>query len=88
MDRFDASHECREVTCLYNSTNWWLEKMIEDPRNEVEIEPGATVAEVLGRLGVPADQARVLFVNNRAATLDHALEGGEQMGVFPALGGG
>lgn len=26
---FDASHECREVTCLYNSTNWWLEELIE-----------------------------------------------------------
>lgn len=40
MDRFDASHECREVTCLYNGVNWWLEKMIEDPREEIEIEPG------------------------------------------------
>ncbi|MGH0030078.1 MAG: radical SAM protein [Myxococcota bacterium] len=40
MDRFDASHECAEVTCLYNSVNWWLEKMIEDPREEIEIEPG------------------------------------------------
>ena len=40
MDRFDASHECREVTCLYNGVNWWLEKMIEDPRDEVEIEAG------------------------------------------------
>lgn len=28
LDGFDASHECREVTCLYNSTNWWLEEMI------------------------------------------------------------
>jgi hypothetical protein len=28
LQRFDASHECREVTCLYNSTNWWLEEMI------------------------------------------------------------
>ena len=37
---FDASHECREITCLYNSTNWWLEKLIEDPRGRVEIEPG------------------------------------------------
>ena len=41
MDRFDASHECREVTCLYNSVNWWLEKMVEDPRDEVAIEPSA-----------------------------------------------
>jgi sulfatase maturation enzyme AslB (radical SAM superfamily) len=36
MDRFDASHECREVTCLYNGVNWWLEKMIEDPRAELD----------------------------------------------------
>ena len=40
MDRFDASRECAEVTCLYNSVNWWLEKMILDPREEIEIEPG------------------------------------------------
>jgi sulfatase maturation enzyme AslB (radical SAM superfamily) len=40
MDRFDASRECGEVTCLYNGVNWWLEKMVEDPREQVEIEPG------------------------------------------------
>lgn len=28
LDSFDASHECREVTCLYNSTNWWLEELV------------------------------------------------------------
>jgi pyruvate-formate lyase-activating enzyme len=27
MESFDASHECRNVTCLYNSTNWWLEDL-------------------------------------------------------------
>ena len=36
LERFDASSECREVTCLYNGVNWWLEKMIEDPRASVE----------------------------------------------------
>jgi hypothetical protein len=40
LERFDASRECREVTCLYNGVNWWLEKMIEDPREQVEIAPG------------------------------------------------
>ena len=29
LDTFDASHECGQVTCLYNSTNWWLEELIE-----------------------------------------------------------
>jgi hypothetical protein len=40
LDRFDASQECREVTCLYNGVNWWLEKMIEDPREQLELAPG------------------------------------------------
>lgn len=30
LDQFDASHECREVTCLYNSANHMMEKLIED----------------------------------------------------------
>ncbi len=41
LDDFDASHECREVTCLYNSVNWWLEKMIADPTAKLEEEIGA-----------------------------------------------
>lgn len=31
LARFDAAHECREVTCLYNAANWWLEEAIRDP---------------------------------------------------------
>lgn len=37
--RFDAAHECREVTCLYNSTNWWLEDLIEHPQRLATLEP-------------------------------------------------
>ena len=40
LDRFDASQECREVTCLYNQANWWLEKMIGDPTLDLEAEIG------------------------------------------------
>jgi hypothetical protein len=40
LDRFDASKECREVTCLYNSVNWWLEKLIADPELAPEAELG------------------------------------------------
>jgi hypothetical protein len=28
LDRFDASAECREVTCLYNDVNWWLDGLV------------------------------------------------------------
>jgi wyosine [tRNA(Phe)-imidazoG37] synthetase (radical SAM superfamily) len=40
QDQFDASHECREVTCLYNDVNWWLEKLIADPMLDFEQEIG------------------------------------------------
>ena len=29
LDTFDAQCRCAEVTCIYNSTNWWLEDLIE-----------------------------------------------------------
>jgi wyosine [tRNA(Phe)-imidazoG37] synthetase (radical SAM superfamily) len=37
LDDFDASHECREVTCLYHGVNWWLEELIQDPDLGVEV---------------------------------------------------
>jgi sulfatase maturation enzyme AslB (radical SAM superfamily) len=39
MDRFDASRECQEVTCLYNGVNWWLEKLVHDPSADLALEP-------------------------------------------------
>ena len=29
LERFDASHECAEVTCLYHQVNWWIENAIK-----------------------------------------------------------
>jgi sulfatase maturation enzyme AslB (radical SAM superfamily) len=40
LDRFDASRECRDVTCLYNGVNWWLEKLTRDPHGEIETLAG------------------------------------------------
>jgi molybdopterin converting factor small subunit len=58
------------------------------PSVQVDIAPGQTVRQVLEQLGVPIDKARIIFVNARAAGLDDPLQGGEQLGVFPAIGGG
>jgi molybdopterin converting factor small subunit len=55
---------------------------------ELEIEPEETLGAVLARLGIPHEQTRILFINNRHATLDQPLHGGDQVAVFPAIGGG
>ena len=54
----------------------------------VDVEPGETIARVLEKLSVPLNQTRIIFVNHRAANLDQELVGGEELGVFPAIGGG
>jgi len=33
---FDASHECREVTCLYHEVNWWIEELVAAPETPIE----------------------------------------------------
>ncbi len=55
---------------------------------DVPIEPGQTVEQLLDALGVPIDQVRILFCNNRLIDRSHQLNGGENVGVFPAIGGG
>lgn len=35
---FDATRECREVTCLYNHANWWMEDLIEHPEKLDSLE--------------------------------------------------
>jgi organic radical activating enzyme len=30
IDRFNASRECRNITCIYGETNWWLEHLSAD----------------------------------------------------------
>ncbi|MBM3986084.1 MAG: radical SAM protein [Planctomycetes bacterium] len=36
---FDAAHECREVTCLYNNANWFVEDLIRHPEKLDELLP-------------------------------------------------
>jgi len=36
---FEASRECREVTCLYNHVNWYVEDLIANPARLDEIVP-------------------------------------------------
>ena len=37
IEKFDAANHCKEITCLYNSVNWWIEELIENgiPLSEV-----------------------------------------------------
>ena len=38
LQHFDASDRCKEVTCLYHGTNWWIEKLVESSVDPASLE--------------------------------------------------
>ena len=55
---------------------------------EVELPAGAAVGDLVRRLNLPRDQVKVTFVNGRARPTDWPLEPGDEVGIFPPIGGG
>jgi len=55
---------------------------------EVELPPGATLGNLLERLGIPAGVQKVVLVDGRLRASSEALEEGETVTVFPPLEGG
>jgi len=53
-----------------------------------DIRPDETVGSLLDRLGVPAKGVRLIFVDSRQQSPAHPLQGGEHIGIFPAIAGG
>ncbi len=54
----------------------------------VEVEDGLTVGELLGALGLPPGEVKLVFVNHRAAEPGHILGSGDRVGAFPLIAGG
>ncbi len=55
---------------------------------ELDIEPGQTIEQVIASLGIPFEQTKIIFVDNRRAEIDGVLQGGERLDLFSAIGGG
>ena len=53
-----------------------------------ELDTGATVGHLLDNLGIPAAEAKLVFVNGKKADLAAVLTDGERVGIFPPVGGG
>ena len=52
------------------------------------VAPGATVAQVIERLGLPAPEVTLIMVDGRRQEADCSLQGSERLGLFPPIGGG
>jgi sulfur-carrier protein len=52
------------------------------------VEPGTTVLSLIEKLGIPINEAKLIFINGVKCELTASLHGGERVGIFPPVGGG
>jgi molybdopterin synthase sulfur carrier subunit len=55
---------------------------------EIDIPDGATVDDLVDRLKLPREEVKLFFVKGRARSIDWPLEPGDEVGIFPLVGGG
>ncbi len=55
---------------------------------EVELPDGATLLDLVQRLHIPTEEAKLTFVNGLAQSLDYPLQPDDEVGIFPPIGGG
>jgi molybdopterin synthase sulfur carrier subunit len=54
----------------------------------LNLPDGTTVERLILHLGLPADEVKVVFVNGIIRLEDHVLSDGDEVGIFPPVGGG
>ena len=55
---------------------------------EVDLAEGATVADLINHLSLPAEEVKIVYINARARPEDWHLEPDDEVGIFPPVGGG
>jgi molybdopterin synthase sulfur carrier subunit len=54
----------------------------------VELTEGSTLDDLVETLGLPPEKVRVTFVNGRAQQRNYHIAPGDEIGIFPPVGGG
>ncbi len=54
----------------------------------MELPEGSTVGQLIARLGIPNRVVKSIFVNRRPQDLEHVLQNGDEVAIFPPVAGG
>lgn len=65
-----------------------LKEFMPTSADQYPIEPGTPLSRLLDQLGIPEEQAKLIFINGIKAEKDVVIFGGERIGIFPPVGGG
>lgn len=53
-----------------------------------QLPDGATVGQLIQQLGLPEEEVKLVFVNGIVRDRAHRLADGDELGIFPPVGGG
>ena len=65
-----------------------LQKFTPPDSDKYPIKPGTSVKSLLEELGIPREDAKLIFSDSVKVDLTTTLNGGERIGIFPPVGGG
>ena len=69
-----------------------LERLLAEAESavpfEVQLAEGATVGDMLVHLELSQRIVKLAFVNGRSRSMEHLLGDGDEVGLFPPVGGG
>ena len=65
-----------------------LRAYIPENAEAFPIEPGTTVKDIVDALGIPTEDAKLVFINSTRRELATPLADGDRVGIFPPVGGG
>jgi len=65
-----------------------LGKFTPEEADNYPISSGTSIRDIIDRLGIPEEKAKLIFINGIKGELDSTLNGGERIGIFPPVGGG
>jgi molybdopterin converting factor small subunit len=56
--------------------------------HDVQVEPDTSIAQLYDVLEIPAEEVKLAYVNGIYYETDYLLQDGDEIGIFPPIGGG
>ncbi len=73
---------------LYATLRRYVESAKTGVPFDVDLAEGSTLSDLYASLKLPAEEVKIAYVNARARPEDWHLETGDEVGIFPPIGGG
>ncbi len=57
-------------------------------KDQIKLESEATLKDLMDKIDLPEEEAKMIFVNNRKQSKEYKLKDGDTVAIFPPIAGG